>query len=112
MTNVERVFLSPVRARALAVALNDLMHFVEAGSTADEGVSVFLAVAMDEDSLVIGLGVDGGVEPVSSGEASRSLLRASAIVRLLNGDFQRGFDRGRMVFGLTFPRAFTAEFQT
>lgn len=104
MVSVERVMLNAVQARAIAVALTDLVHFVEAGAARGEQVGIYLAVAVDDDRLIVGLGAEGEIGPVSSLTATSSLLRAGAIVRMLSGDFQRGIDNGRMVFGLTFPR--------
>lgn len=104
MTSIERISMDPIRARALAVALADLMYFAEAGVSKGGEIGVYIAVAWDDDRLIVGLGIDGDISPVATAAATRAMLRARAIVLLLLGDFQRGIDGKRMVFGLTFPR--------
>ena len=104
MTSVESVTLNAVSARALAVAIADLLHFLE---TAASGlpVRVYLAIALDHHRLVVGLGAEGELRHVVTREAHRCLLRARSIVAALGGDFQRGVDGDRAVFGLTFPHS-------
>lgn len=105
MVSVEPLVMSSMRARALAVALMDLVHFIEAGVRPGGSVGIYLAVAFDSDRLVVGLGADRDVRPLAPAGATRALVRAATIVRLLRGEFQRGVDGDRMVFGLTFPRS-------
>jgi hypothetical protein len=63
MTNVQGVVLNAVRARAIAVAIAELFHFLEAGAH-QAPVRVCLAVALDEDRLVVGIGVESDVSQV------------------------------------------------
>ena len=104
MTSVQGVVLNAVRARAIAVAIAELFHFLDSGAF-DAPVRVYLAVALDDDRLVVGIGAEGDVSLVVAREAHGALLRARSITTALGGDFQRGVDGARTVFGLTFPQS-------
>jgi hypothetical protein len=108
MTSVQGVVLNAVRARALAVAVGELLHFLDVVATRAP-LRVYLAVAVDGDRLVVGLAAEGVIVYVATGDAHLSLLRARSIVSALGGDFQRGIDGHRTVFGLTFPCAIVEE---
>jgi hypothetical protein len=102
MSSVADAKMGAARARILATIITELVYFLEEAVPAGASVRMCMAIALDDDRLVVGLGAEGGVNPVSSASAFVAMLRARDIVSLMDGDFQRGVDGGRQVFGLTF----------
>lgn len=91
------------QARALATIIADLVRYGEEAVSEGGSVCVYLAMALDRGCLIVGVGIDGDVQPVASASASAAMLRARSIVHLMRGEFQRGVDGARCVFGMTFP---------
>ena len=107
MSAVERLSVRSLAARSLAVALIDQLHFATAVMDVEDRAAFFLAVAHSDGRLVFGFAVTGDFKAVGTKAGTDSLVRAAAIVRASGGQFQRGFDSGRMVFASTFEdRAF------
>ncbi|WP_326522930.1 hypothetical protein [Sphingomonas sp.] len=106
LSSVEDVAMDAHRARRLATVVADLFYYLEESVPMGQSVRMCIAIAHDDDGLVVGVGVEGAVNPVSCASATVAMLRARNIVRLLRGQFQRGVDGHRLVFGLTFPADF------
>lgn len=102
MSSIAAIDMTGNWARALGVVITEIVHFVQSGVDAFDWVGIRLAVTQTDQQLLVGIEVSGGFSAVGSAEATDALLRASAIVKALGGDFQRGFIEGRMIIGCTF----------
>jgi hypothetical protein len=102
-TSVMAGTMDATQARALATIIADLVRYGEEAVSEGGSVRVYLAMAVDRGCLIVGVGIDGDVQPVASASASTAMLRARSIVHLMRGEFQRGVDGARCVFGMTFP---------
>lgn len=103
MTSIEPLVMPVRRSRALAVMVADVVAFVEASAAGDGGLKVYVALGIDGDRLVLAVGAEGGLAPVGTAGATRCLLRAGTIARLMGGRLDRGIDGDRMVVGITLP---------
>ncbi|WP_394654046.1 hypothetical protein [uncultured Sphingomonas sp.] len=103
LTSVALTSMDAAKARTLATVIADLVYYAEQCAPAGGSIRVYLAMALEGGLLIVGVGIDGEVSPVPTGLASVVLLRARSIVQLMHGEFQRGTDGARAVFGLTFP---------
>mgnify|MGYP006959304029 CR=1 FL=1 len=100
-TSIAPIFLPRRQARALAVTIDEVVRFVDGAVNGGEHAAFCLVVANVDRRLIVGLRVEGSVEPVADLSGMTSLLRAAAIVSCLHGEFQRGMDGKRMVFGIS-----------
>lgn len=103
MTAVAAEGMVARRARPLAVALVEMIHFVAADAPAGDGLTLQVAIVRDGDCLVLGVAAYGQFVAVPRLEPSQALQRGCAIVRALGADFQRGVCEERMVLGITYP---------
>lgn len=103
MTSIEPLVMPVRRSRALAVMVADVIAFVEASAAGDGCLKVYVALGIDGDRLVLAVGAEGGLAPVGTADATRCLLRAGTIARLMGGRLDRGIDGDRMVVGITLP---------
>jgi hypothetical protein len=105
-SSISGVTMGGQRARTLATVIADLFYFLEEGVPLGGSIRVCLAIAPENEWLVIGVAADGDVNPVSSRSATDAMLAACEIVRFMGGSIQRGIHGDRLVFGLTFPPGF------
>lgn len=103
-TSLGRFLLNASAAKALAAAVSETMHFVDA--SARGLVDVYLTTAMDGGRLVIALGVRGTFGVVGPVSSARALDRAMRIVSALGGCFGRGATEDQMTIGITLPVLF------
>jgi len=104
-SSVVEAHLPSREARAIAVALTEMVYFADVGTERGGAIDVYLALAREADNLVVALAVKGDFQLLSSADATSGLQRVSAIVDALGGCYARGADAERMVFGITlrFP---------
>lgn len=105
-SSVEAVVMKAEQARRLATVVADFFYYLEESVPVGQTARMCIAIAHDTDGLVVGVGAEGDVNPVSGASATAAMLRARDIVRLMDGNFQRGVDGRRLVFGLIFPADF------
>lgn len=102
VTSVTFPTIGASHARMLASIIADLVNYAEDAVSSRGSITVYLAMAIEDGLLIVGIGIDGDINLVSTASASVAMQRARSIVELLRGDFQRGADGSRLVFGLTF----------
>lgn len=107
MTSVQSIPLAPFRARALGVLIHGLLYFLEASVKENGRMDVYLAMAIDDGVIVVGLAAEGDVQCLATAEATAAMRRSAEIVSLLGGGFQRGIDGTRQILGITFPLEFS-----
>ncbi|GGB39589.1 hypothetical protein GCM10011380_31390 [Sphingomonas metalli] len=90
-------------SRALAVALVDILRFVAAGLSAGDRTVIQLVVAREMEGIVVGVACLCPFSPLAPARATQGLMRAAAVIAMLGGEFQRGIEPQRMVFGATLP---------
>lgn len=90
-------------SKGLAAAIVEVLHFVAAGLPVGDRTAVKLAVAFEDRAVVVGISFEGPFSPLAPARATEALARAAAIVAALDGDFSRGVEPDRMVFGATLP---------
>jgi len=103
MTSVIKAEMGAAQARVLATVIAEVVRYAEESVATGGSICVYLVMAVEADRLVVAIGIDGDVNPVSTASATVAMLRARSIVKLMRGDFQRGSGGERVVFGLTFP---------
>lgn len=58
-------------ARATALAVADIMHFIDSGARPEGSLVVYLAMQREDDRLVVAVAVEGEFSPVAGEEATR-----------------------------------------
>lgn len=99
-TAIAPISLPRRTARALAVAIDEVVRFIDGTLCAGEHVAMCLVMAVDDQRLIVGLRAEGLLDPVANLAGTTSLLRANAIVDCLQGELQRGIENENMVFGI------------
>lgn len=105
LTNIAPLRVPSSQARVLAVALNEFMCFLLGCARPDRSMDLCLAVAVDDDRLVVGLAAMRELEPVPARAAMAALLRGTRLVECVGGLVSRGVQPERIVIGMTFDAA-------
>ncbi|MEG8016046.1 hypothetical protein [Sphingomonas sp. 22R3R2A-7] len=87
------------------MALIDMMHFVTAGVSDDEQVTLRLSIARDRGRLAAALNVRGAFSALAAASATRGLLRACAMIDGLGGHVERFVNVDRMSIEMTFDKS-------
>lgn len=88
-------------ARAIAVSMVEMLAYATACASDDLGISVKLAVGIEEGYFVLAVAIDT-CRPAANLSATSGLLLARSIVEAVGGIFERGFEGDTMMLAAVF----------
>ncbi len=92
---------SAFKARVIAVSMVEMLAYATACASDDLGISVKLAVGIEQGYLVVAVAIDT-CRPAGNLSATRGLSLARSIVEAADGVFERGFEGDTMMLAAVF----------